>query len=199
MSNTEKKSVNISLLGVFSAIVVILQMLSYFVKIGTFSLSLVLVPVIISGIIYGPTFSTITGTVFGVVTFIACIMGLDAGGAILLGVNPFLTGVVCILKGAAAGLVSGLVANALKNSNSLLRMLCSAVTAPVINTGLFIVMMLLFFKDTLAEWAGGSDLTTYILFGLVGVNFIIELSLNLVLTPTLIRVTKVLSKTKNRL
>jgi hypothetical protein len=54
--------------------------------------------------------------------------------------------------------------------------------------------MLLFFKDILSSWAGDSDLVTYIVVGLVGVNFIIEFAANLIAAPSLLRVTKALKK-----
>ena len=57
--------------------------------------------------------------------------------------------------------------------------------------------MLLFFKDTLASWAGGTDLLTYILTGLVGINFIFEFTLNLLLSPLILAVLRALSKSGN--
>ena len=54
--------------------------------------------------------------------------------------------------------------------------------------------MLLFFKGILADWAGGTDLVTYIVVGLVGVNFLIEFTANLIAAPSLLRVTKAIKK-----
>ena len=54
--------------------------------------------------------------------------------------------------------------------------------------------MLIFFKDILASWAGGTDIVTYVLVGLVGINFIIELVINVVFGPSLLRVAKALKK-----
>ena len=43
-----------------------------------------------------------------------------------------------------------------------------AITGDIGNSsdGIFIIGMLLFFKDTLSAWAGGTDLLTYIILGL---------------------------------
>jgi hypothetical protein len=40
--------------------------------------------------------------------------------------------------------------------------------------------MLTFFKDVLAAWAGGGDIIAYILSGLVLLNFVPELIINVV-------------------
>ena len=59
-------------------------------------------------------------------------------------------------------------------------MLFAAIICPVTNTGVFIVCMLTFFKDVLAAWAGGGDIIAYVLSGLVLMNFVPELILNVV-------------------
>ena len=46
-----------------------------------------------------------------------------------------------------------------------------------------ITALWLFFRETLIAWAGGQDIVYYVFIGLVGVNFLIELGLNLVLAP----------------
>ena len=62
-----------------------------------------------------------------------------------------------------------------------LGVVAAGIVCPVVNTGIFIVGMLLFFAETLASWAGGQPILNYIIFGLTGVNFLVELAVNLVL------------------
>ncbi len=185
---------SVAVLGLFTAIVVVLQLLSYAIKIGNFNLSLVLIPIVLAAVLYGPKQSTFLGLVFGVIVTVASIAGLDAGGFILFQANPILTTLICLIKGGAAGLLAGLVASLLKKKSIYLAILAAAIITPLINTGLFITGMVLFFRDILANWAGGSDIVTYILVGLVGINFVIELSLNLLLSPAVLRVTTALKK-----
>ncbi len=194
MSNTGKKSTNTAILGMFSAIIVVLQLLSYFIKIGTFNLSLVLIPVVLGAYLYGAKVGAILGAVFGITVTVCCFTGLDGGGYILVSASPFLTSLVCIVKGAAAGFAAGLVRKAFGGKNSYLTIMLSAIAAPIVNTGLFVSAMFLFFKDILASWAGGTNIVTYAIVGLVGVNFIIELVLNVVMAPSLLRVTKAIRK-----
>ena len=188
------KSQKTATYGLFTAIIVLLQLLSYFVKIGTFNLSLVLIPIILGAHLYGPKMGAIFGFVFGAVVTVCCITGLDGGGYILFTANPLLTALICLIKGTAAGGAAGLVSNLFKNKKSNLGIILSAITAPVVNTGLFIIGLVVFFKDILSSWAGGTDIVTYILVGLVGVNFLIELVINLVVAPSLLTVTKALQK-----
>ena len=194
MSNTKTKSMNAALLGMFTAVVIVLQLLSYLIKIGTFNLSLVLIPIVLAAVMYGPKYASILGGVFGVIVVLASIAGLDGGGHILFNSSPVLTSLVCIGKGVAAGLFAGLMANALKGKNLYAAVVLAAITAPVVNTGLFCISMVLFFKDTLTVWANGANIVYYIIFGLVGVNFLIEFAVNVILSPTVLSVTKALKK-----
>lgn len=194
MSNKQKVT-NVAILGVFGAIIVVLQLLSYAIKIGTFNLSLVLIPIVLGAYLYGPKKGAVLGGIFGAVVVICCFAGMDAGGYILISASPVLTIAVCIVKGIAAGFVPGLIAKALdgKGSPYLTIMLC-AVSAPIVNTGLFTASMFLFFKDILSQWAGDTDVVTYAIVGLIGVNFIIEFVINVAMAPSLLRVKKAIKR-----
>ena len=192
MSQTSKKTRSTAILGIFSAIIVVLQLMSYFIKIGTFNLSLVLIPVVLGAYLYGAKTGAILGGVFGITVTVCCFAGLDGGGYILVQASPVITSAVCIVKGVAAGLCAGLVASAFKNKKPYLAIMASAVVAPLVNTGLFVSAMFLFFKDILAQWSGGTNIVTYAIVGLVGVNFIIELVLNVAMAPAMLRVSKAL-------
>lgn len=192
---TNQKSKNIAILGMFTAIVIVLQLMSYAIKIGSFNLSLVLIPIVLAAVLYGPKYSAFLGAVFGIVVTIASATGLDGGGFILFSANPLLTTLICLGKGFFAGLFAGLIVTPIKAKKPYLAVLMAAVITPVTNTALFVTSMFIFFKDILTEWAGGSNVVTYAIVGLVGINFLIELTLNLVLSPMVLRVSKVLQKT----
>ena len=190
MSNKQKVT-NVAILGVFGAVVAVLQLLSYAIKIGTFNLSLVLIPIVLGAYLYGPKKGAILGGIFGAVVVICCFAGMDAGGYILISANPLLTTAVCMVKGIAAGFVPGIIAKALgKKCSPYLTIILCAISAPIVNTGLFTASMFLFFKDTLTEWAGGTNVVTYAIVGLIGVNFIIEFVVNALAAPSLLRVKK---------
>ena len=70
-------------LGLFTAIVIVLQLMGSFIRFGTFSISLVLVPVVIGAALYGAGAGAWLGFVFGVVVL------LSGDAAAFLGVNAW--------------------------------------------------------------------------------------------------------------
>lgn len=166
------------------ALVVVMQFISGMIPpVSGFSISLVLIPVVLGSALYGPGVGALLGGTFGVIVFINCVTGADVGGAMVLQANPVLCFLVVMGKGILAGLASGWVYKLLKNKNTYLAMLCAAIVCPVVNTGVFVVCMLTLFKDVLSAWAAGGDLLTYILTGLVVANFLPELAINVVFSP----------------
>jgi len=175
--------------ALLTAIVVVLQMLGSFIRFGPFSISLVLVPIVVGAALYGSMAGLWLGFVFGAVVLFSG----DAGA--FLSINPLGTVVTVLLKGAMAGLVSGIVYRALQAKNELLAGVCAAVVCPVVNTGLFLLGCRLFFFDTIKEWAVGAgfgaNVGSYMIMGLVGANFLIELAVNIILSPTIVRLVKI--------
>ncbi len=192
-----KKTVRLTQLSILSALIVILQLMSYSVKIGPFGLSLVLIPIVIGGALFGMRAGATLGGVFGVVVTLCCVFGLDLGGNMLWNVNPWLTALICIGKGIFAGLAGAIVAKLCsKGGKPTLGVFVSAITVPVVNTGLFLLMLSLCFHDILVSWAAGQDVVYYVLTGIVFVNFVPELLLNVVLAPVARRVIAVVSRNK---
>ena len=109
MSNSTEKTRRLVGMSIFTALVIVLQLVATFVKIGTFPVTLTLVPIVVGAALYGPKAGAWLGFVFGVVVLIACITNADATGGLLWNLNPFMTALLCIVKGAAAGWVAALV------------------------------------------------------------------------------------------
>ena len=175
-------------LGLFTAIVVVLQLLGSFIKFGTFSVSLVLVPVV-GAALYGATAGAWLGFVFGVVVL------LSGDAAAFLGVNALGTVLTVLAKGMLAGYVSGLVYKAFESKNRTLAVALAAVACPVVNTGVFLIGCLLFFMETIGGWADamgfGANVGQYMIIGLVGANFLFELLFNVVLSPVIVRLIRI--------
>ena len=93
-------------------------------------------------------------------------------------------------KGILAGAASGLVYKLISSKNSYVAMLCAAIVCPVVNTGVFLLGMAIFFMDVLQVWANGSDIVGYLLTGIVLVNFVPELIINVVFSPAGNRIIK---------
>lgn len=179
--NNLVKMVGIALM---MALVVVMQVISGIIPpVSGFSISLVLIPVVLGAAIYGPRAGALLGATFGVIVFVNCVTGADPGGAMVFQANPALCFLVVMAKGTLAGLASGWVYKLLRGKNTYVAMLLAAIVCPVINTGVFVACMLLFFVDVLAAWAGGGDLLGYILTGLILANFVPELIINVVFSP----------------
>ena len=179
MNNNIKRMVSIALL---MALVIVLQFIPI-PPVGGFSISLVLIPIVMGAAMYGPAAGAVLGAAFGIIVFINCVTGADPGGAMVFQANPVLCFVVVLAKGTLAGLTSGFVYKLVKRWNSYVAMLCAAIICPVVNTGVFVACMLLFFVDVLSAWAAGADLVGYILTGLILANFVPELIINVVFSP----------------
>ncbi len=191
MNSKTKKIVGV---GLFTAIVVVLQLLGSFIKFGTFSISLVLIPIIVGAALYGIGAGAWLGLVFGVTVL------LSGDAAAFLAVNPVGTVITVLLKGALAGLCAGAVYTLIEKKNSLGAAICAGITAPVVNTGIFAIGCLIFFMPTISEWgkaAGVEDAGKFLIVGVIGLNFIIELAINLVLSTVIVKLVD-LGKKENK-
>jgi uncharacterized membrane protein len=180
-------------MALFTAIVVVLQFLGAFVRFGPFSISLVLIPIVVGAALYGPFAGAWFGFVFGMVVL------LSGDAAAFLAVNPLGTVLTVLVKGTCAGLCAGLVYRALEKKNQFAAVVCAAITAPVVNTGLFLVGCVLFFLDAVTEWgkaAGFENVGTYMITGFVGLNFLFELLVNVILAPVIVRLVNLGRKTQ---
>ena len=176
-----KRMVGVALL---IALVVVMQSISGFIPpIGGFTISLVLIPIVVGAAVYGADVGALLGGAFGAIVFINCVTGADPGGAMVFQASPVLCFLVVMGKGILAGIASGLIYRLLKKRNGYLAMTLAAVACPVVNTGVFVICMLTFFKDVLAVWAGGSNVVSYVLTGLVLANFVPELIVNAIFSP----------------
>ncbi len=189
MSNrTNNNTQNIVGLGLFTAIIVVLQLLGSFVKFGPFSISLVLVPIVVGAALYGGVSGFWLGLTFGA----AVIISGDASA--FLSVNALGTLLTVFLKGALAGLAAGLVYKAFERRGRTLAVVASAIVCPIVNTGVFLIGCKLFFMETLMGWAeamGFADVGSYIIYGMIGGNFLFELLFNVVLSPVIVRLIRI--------
>lgn len=182
-------------MALLMAMVVVLQLLTAAIPpVGGFSISLVLIPIVMGAAMFGVRGGALLGATFGVVVAVNCITGADVGGAMVFQANPILCVLVVLAKGILAGIASGAVYQMFSKVNPYLAMLLAAIVCPVVNTGVFISCMLLFFIDVLAAWAGGGDIVGYVLTGLVLANFVPELIINIVFSPAGQRIVKIVKK-----
>lgn len=189
-------------LSLLAALIVVLQLVAGSIRVGMFSFTLTLVPIVVGAALFGPSAGAFLGAVFGAVVFAGCISGTDPGSHLLFLANPFYCALTCFGKGMLAGWCAGLVYRLIvKQSASVVRsyfaVLAAAVVTPVVNTAIFCLSLVFLFRETLETFAAGSDLLSYIFLGLVGVNFLSELGINLVLSPVIPTMLRAIKKSKS--
>ena len=188
------KTVKLATTGILTAIVVVFQFIGASIKFGTFSVSLVLIPIVIGAALGGKYVSTWLGFIFGVVVL------LSGDAAAFLPISPIGTIITVIVKGTLAGFIGGIAFELFKKINTYFAVIISAILVPLTNTGVFLIGCRLFFFDTIKEWASGfgfENAFTYMIVGLVGLNFLFELAINIILSPSVVGAVKVLGKKKH--
>ena len=177
MSN-KKKIQKLTVLSVLAAVTVIVA----FVPLKTLGLEITftMIPVAIGAILYGPSGGAILGAVFGTVSFLQC-LGYSAFGAVLLGINPIFTFIVCIPTRILAGFLAGIIYNALKKSckSDIPALLSASLAAPILNTLFFMSALVLFFyktdyiQDYAVKMGVANPISFVIMF--VGINGLVEI------------------------
>ena len=174
--------------GLLTAIVVVLQALAVFIRpSGIFNISLVLVPIVVGAALYGWKAGAWLGLVFGVIVLIT-----DAAAFLAISVPG--TVITVLAKGILCGLAAGAVYRLLAAKNRVVAVVAAAGVCPCVNTGVFLLGCLVFFMPTINEWAAASGYASagaYMILALVGINFLIEMAVNIVLSSAIVQIIKV--------
>lgn len=191
MVNKKQMSTRTMVVGaLLTALVIILQFMGAAIRFGPFSISLVLIPIAIGAITCGKTIGAWLGLVFGVVVL------ASGDAAPFWAVNTAGTIITVLVKGMACGFICGLVYELLEKITKkiYLSAVVAALVCPIVNTGVFLLGCLVFFMETITQWAGGSNVGTYMIVGLVGVNFLFEMAVNIIFAPAITHIIKVVTK-----
>ena len=176
-------------LAIMTALIVILQALALLIPVKPFTLTLSLIPIVIGAALYGTGGGAWLGFVFGAMTL------LDAGAFLAVSIPG--TILTVLVKGTACGFAAGLAYRLLAKINDVFAVAVAAVVCPCVNTGLFLVGCKLFFMPTITEWASGSTFASvgaFLILGMIGINFLIEMAINVVLSPAVVRIIHVRKK-----
>ncbi len=192
--NQKKTIETLTYSAILTALVVVLQLLGGFIKFGPFSISLVLLPIVIGAALCGKWIGAWLGFVFGV----AVLLSGDAGAFLAIDVPG--TIVTVLAKGTLCGLLAGLVYEWAAKCNQYVGVVAAAIVCPVVNTGIFLIGCRVFFYPTLLQWASadgyGGNFIGYLLIGFVGINFLVELGANILLSPAAVRLIHIAKKIK---
>lgn len=201
--NNRQKLMKMTTLAILVAIVLLFQFLGSFIKIGPTSITLVLVPIVLGGILLGPSSGAFLGLIFGAMTLWAGVSGTDGFTNILFTSQPYATAVICIGKAVLAGFIPALVYKAVSKINKIFAVFLASALAPIVNTGIFVLGGLFLVNETLTAnlsnfGADGMTLVYFVIIGCAGLNFIGEFIANLILSPVIITVTDAIAKIRNK-
>lgn len=199
MSNTTNTSstgnrfsaFTIACMGFLTALVIVLELVASGVRVfGAFNITLVLIPIVIGAAFFGWIAGAWLGMVFGLTVL------LSGQASLFMGWNAFGTIVTVMAKGIGCGALTGLVFTSLQKAKVNLgtSTVVSAIVAPVVNTGIFFLGCLIFFASPIKDMGEGKSLVTAILTVFIGLNFPVELGVNLVLSSAVIYLISYLRK-----
>ena len=170
--------------GIMLAVEIVLQVIGNYIVIsgGSPNLNFSLIIITLGAILYGPVVGGFLGLVSGALTLFS-----PSTIYYFFAVSPLGTILTCLLKTTLAGIVAGFIAKALKNKNDLLGSILCSIATPVINTGVFSIFCLIFFKQRLLE-INPSSVSAALFLGLIGANFIFEIIINIVVVPSFYKI-----------
>ena len=141
--------------------------------------------------LYLVTLLLMSGIHIGLVTLINGVVGNDVFTFYLFSQQPVFTTVLCFVKAIAAGLAASYAYRLIVKKNQYAAVFTAAIVAPVVNTGLFILGGLMM-SGTIAGFmqsvGNTASVVYFLIIGCAGINFLVELGLNLVAAPALYRV-----------
>ena len=194
MRNNHEKILKLVGVASIAAIVIVLQLLSLVVKIGPFAITLALIPIVVGAIIYGPLAGGILGFIMGFIVLVT-----DANA--FLAINIPATIFICLIKTTLAGVAAGWIYRGLEKKSQWLAIILASIAAPIVNTLVFVSLALPIFYTDLVLWAEANDYTnviSYVFLGMVGVNFLLEFSIDAILSPVVFRIVTILRKKLNK-
>ena len=161
-------------------------------------ISLVLIPLALCAMLLGPAYGAFLGFIYGTTVFVSLgVMHLDPMTGFMFDSTPVVTALICIVKTTAAGFVAGWVYKLLETKNQLVAVFVAAALVPTVNTGLFILGCLCILgtiESYLASVSSAYSGVYFIMIVCAGVNYALELAVNIIFAPALERIIRLVRK-----
>ena len=183
-------------LALLTAVIMVLHFSGVAIPAFGTKISLVLIPIALGAMLLGPVAGAILGFIYGMTVFISLgVMHMDPFTGFLFDNTPIMAALICTVKTTAAGFVAGWVYRVLAKKNVLLAVFVAAALVPTVNTGIFVLGCFLIYS-TISEFAAGAGYSAvyFILIICAGLNYVLELAINLIFSPALERLVRLLSK-----
>ena len=171
--------------AVLAAIVVLMAFTPIgYLRLGAVEMTFIMIPVAVGAITLGEKSGAFLGLVFGISSFIQC-FGMSPFGAALLQINPIFTFIMCLVPRVLMGYLCGIIYKALSKVKKGVAVVIASLGAPVINTALFMLSLILFFGKTdfvMGLRAGTENIWAFII-AFVGLNGLLEIVGTTVIAP----------------
>lgn len=189
MKNTDVRK--ITGIAILMAIDIILQTIGNFITLpGGLAINLSLIPIALGAIVYGPFGGALVGLTNGVMVLLA-----PSTQAIFMPYAPFATVITCLLKTTVAGLLSGLVYKAISKKNTLVASIVASILVPLVNTALFALASFTIISEAIKILNESSmNVMRYVFLIMIGWNFVIEFAITSVLTPSIDKLRKIMTR-----
>ena len=176
----------VALIGLLTALTVVLSYIKIPI-VSTATVTLVLPVVVVGAILCGPLVGAWLTVIPAITAF--------PEAALFMTYNPAGTILTLLLKGILAGYAAGALYRLLVKNHPKGAIFTAAAVAPVVNTGVFLLGCYVFIWPELVALAHENGVGIgLLLFGLAGMNFIVEMILNVVLCPALVRIVEIAKK-----
>ncbi len=193
---------NIAFLAILLSLVVVLQAVGGSINIGLVQLNFTLIPIVLGALLLGPLAGAILGFACGLVVLIQVIIAPAGFYFIIWSMSPVITVLTCVVKTTVAGFVAGIAFRLIKRKNKYVAVFIASGLVPIVNTAIFILGCLCMnnsivaFQNVLASLpdyahVSGMNPFVFIIVILVTFNFFIEFAINLIVSPALYRIIKI--------
>ena len=149
------------------------------IKTAGLEITILMVPVIVGAIVMGPAAGAVLGGVFGCISFWEC-FGKSQFGAVLLGINPLYTFLVCVPTRILAGWLCGLAFKGLNklDKTNLWSFGAAGLIGALCNTAQFMTTLCLCFYNTefiqgFVQQMGSANPFLFVV-AFVGINGLVE-------------------------
>lgn len=182
----KKQTVKLTVIAILLAITILLQSMASLIvfPITNSSPALAFIPIVVGAILYGPSVGALLGFVWS--GFIL----VSGQASYYMGMNAIGTVITVLTKGTCAGLVSGLLYKGLKNKNKVVAIVIASIIAPLVNSLLYRVGLVTFFKDFFFGKADEKGLSpiAYFIVAFTSVSFFLEVGLSAIFSPIVVRI-----------
>ncbi len=171
--------------GILTGIEIVLQIIGNYINPSFANINLSLIPIALGAILYGPIVGGFLGLVCGVMVLVS-----PSTMSVFFTLSPVGTVFACLLKTTLAGVIAGFVMKLCKQ-RTMLGSILASILVPTINTGIFCIFAVIFFKpllDSMVAQGTFHDTFGALFLGMVGVNFIFEIISTTILTPSLYKI-----------